>query len=175
METIHQYIENQMSDVVAKKKQNPIPSMLVLAVGIVLLIMMRTSEASDSLRMIMLTVGIICTALGFILTAMNLSGSMWHFFYKPTSCRMKGTKIYLSASDYHTALDAINKNDILAISQLKPQVSGNGALDLLFSTDGACLLLQAGRFEGSRFEPETPVACFQGADALTIIKLCKSN
>ena len=175
METIHQYIENQMNDVIVKKKQNPIPSLLVLAVGIVLLIMMRTLQASDSLRMIMLTVGIICTALGFILTAMNLSGSMWHFFYKPTSCRMKDTKIYLSASDYRTALDAMGSNDSLTISSLKPQVSGNGALDLLFSTDGACLLLLAGHYEGSRFESETPVACFHGADALSIMKLCKSN
>lgn len=175
METIHQFIENQMSDVIIKKKQNPIPGLLILAVGIVLLVLMSNLEASDSLRMVLLVIGIIGTAFGFILSAMNFSGALWYFVYKPSSCRMKDAKLYLSISDYRTALSAIEANDGHALSQLKPQVSGNSALDMLYSTDGACMLLQAGHYEGSRFEPETAVACFNGADALLIMKLCKSN
>jgi len=175
METIHQYIDNQMSDTVAKKKQNPLFGLLILAVGIVMLVLMRAMDAPDSLRMVMLTVGILCTAVGFIATAMNFSGALWHFVYKPTSCRMKDAKLYLSTSDYRTALDAIEASDGSALSRLKPLVSGNCALDVLYSTDGACMLLQAGRYEGSRFEPETAVVCFHGADALSIMKLCKSN
>lgn len=173
METIHQYIENHMSDTVAKKKQNPIAALLVLAAGITSLVLTRTMEASDSLLMTLLTIGIIFTAVGFIYTAMNLSGARWHFIYTPTSCRMIEAKLYLTNADYREALNAIQGNDSLALSRLKPQVSSNSALNMLYSTDGALVLVQAGRYEGNRFEPETPVACFRGTDALYIMKLCK--
>ena len=57
-----------MSGKITRKRNSPLPSLLVLAVGIGLLTLLRLAEMGDSLMSTCLTVGMIATVLGVILT-----------------------------------------------------------------------------------------------------------
>ena len=157
MKNIEQYIESEMSDKITRKRNSPLPCMLVLAIGISLLVLLRTAKMGDTLMATCLTIGIICTALGLILTAMNLSGAMTHFVYMPTRSRMKDKKIYLGVADYQHCRDVIASGDTRGLETLQAVTSSNSALRVLAARDKSIALIQAGRYDTGHFEVETPV------------------
>jgi hypothetical protein len=173
MNTIEQYIETEMVDKMKRKSNSPIPNILVLACGIALLVLIHNVSMSDSLTATCLTLGILGTAVGIVLLAMSLSGTLTHYVYLPTGSRMKKRKLYLGLDDYHLAVEAIGSANYKSMSTLQSTNSSNGALQLLYSRDGAIVLMQAGRYDTGHFEPETPVACLTGAETATIQHLCK--
>ena len=173
MKTIEQYIDTEMSGKITRKRNSPLPGLLVLAVGIAMWVLLCTADLGDSLSATCLTVGLIATALGLILTAMNLSGALTHFVYLPTRSRMRRRKCYLSIGDYQHCLDAIGSGNIGALATLLPVPGSNGALDLLYSRDHAVALLQAIRDNSGHFEPETPVIRLTGSEVTHIQSLCK--
>ena len=173
MNTIEQYIEAEMVGKMKRKSNSPIPNLLVLACGIVLLVVLHKVPMSDSLTATCLTLGLLGTAVGVVLTAMSLSGSMTHYVYLPTGSRMKKRKVYLGLDDYSLAVEAIASGNYKSLSTLKVTNTSNGALQLLYSRDGAIALVQAGRYDTGHFEPETPVACLTGVETATIQHLCK--
>lgn len=157
MKTIEQYIESEMSGKITRKKNSPVPSILVLAIGVGLLFLIRSVSLSDSLMVASLTIGIICTAVGLILTAMSLTGAMSHFVYLPTHSRMKEKKVYVSGDDYKDIVDAIVNCNLQSLATIRPVVSSNSAVRILASCDGECALIQAIRDQSGHFEPETDV------------------
>ena len=173
MNTIEQYIEAEMSGKITRKKNSPLPSLLVLAVGIGLLVLLRTTQLDDTLMTTCLTFGIICTALGLILTAMSLSGAMSHYVYLPTRSRMREKKVYVSGGDYKDVVDALAEGNLRSLATLRPVVSSNSALRILASSDGDCAMVQAGRYDTGHFEPETEVRLFSGPAAAAIHHLVK--
>ena len=173
MKTIEQYIETEMSDKIIRKRNSLLPYLLVLAVGIGFLLLMGTANLGDSLSSTCLTIGLIATAVGLILTAMNLSGAMTHFVYLPTHSRMKETKVYVSGDDYKDIADAIASGNLRPLATIRPVVSSNSAVRILASRDGACLLVQAVRDQSGHFEPETDVRLLTGPDAEPIQHLLK--
>ena len=173
MKTIEQYIETEMSGKITRKKNSPLPSMLVLVIGVGLLLLLRTATVSDTLMATCLTLGIICTALGLILMAMSLTGAMSHFVYLPTRSGMHEKKVYVSTEDYSLVVDAIENNDQRSLALLRPVVSSNSALRILASRDGDCALLQAGRYDTGHFEPETEVCLLTGTSAIAIQHLVR--
>lgn len=173
MKTIEQYIDTEMSGKITRKRNSPLPGLLVLAVGIAMWVLLCTADLGDSLSATCLTVGLIATALGLILTAMNLSGALTHFVYLPTRSRMRRRKCYLSIGDYQHCLDAIGSGNIGALATLLPVTGSNEALDLLYSHDHAVALLQAIRDNSGHFEPETPVLRLTGTEVTHIQSLCK--
>lgn len=173
MKTIEQYIETEMSGKISRKRNSPLPSMLVLAVGIGLLVLLRVAKMGDSLGTASLTLGIIFTALGLIHTAMSLSGAMSHFVYLPTHSRMKEKKVYVSAGDYQDLADAIASGNLQPFATIRPVVSSNSALRILASHDGECALVQAIRDQSGHFEPETDVRLLTGPSAAAIQHLMK--
>ena len=78
-----------MSGIIARKRNSPLPAVLVLVVGVGMLVLMSAARMGDILSATCLTVGLIGTVIGLILTAMNLSGAMTHFVYLPTRSRMR--------------------------------------------------------------------------------------
>lgn len=172
-QTINEFVASNMSDKIVQKAKSPLMGLIILAVGIGSLVLLGTQKMSDSLSATCLTMGIICTAVGFILTAMCLSKALGGYVYLPTGSHMKQRKCYLSNSDYKLSLEAINNNNIAVIGSIQPVVSSNSAIDVLYSRDHAIALLQAGRYEGNNFVPETPVQCIIGADVTHIQTLCK--
>lgn len=168
MKTIEQYIETEMSGKITRKKNSPLPSMLVLVIGVGLLVLLRTATMSDTLTTSCLTIGIICTALGLVLTAMNITGAMSHYVYLPTHSSMHEKKVYVSTEDYSLVVDAIENRNQRSLALLRPVVSSNSALRILASRDGDCALLQAGRYDTGHFEPETEVCLLTGTSAAAI-------
>lgn len=158
---------------ISRKRNSPLPNLLVLAVGVGLLVLLRTTTLGDSLGTTCLTVGIICTALGFVLTAMNLSGAMTHFVYLPTRSRMKEKKVYISGDDYNDISDAIVSGNLQPLATIRPMVSSNSAVRILASRDGECVLIQAIRDQSGHFEPETDVRVLNGTAAAAIQHLLK--
>jgi hypothetical protein len=173
MKTIEQYIETEISGKISRKRNSPLPALMVLAVGICLLVLLRTTTLGDSLGTACLTVGIICIALGFVLTAMNLSGAMTHFVYLPTRSRMKEKKVYVSGDDYKDIADAIMSGNLQPLATIRPVVSSNSAVRILASCDGECVLIQAIRDQSGHFEPETEVRVLTSTAAAAIQHLMK--
>ncbi len=173
MKTIEQYIETEMSGKIARKRNSPLPSLLVLAVGVVCLLLLHSVKLSDSMSATCLTVGIICTAFGLILLAMNLSGAMTHFVYLPTHSRMREKKVYISGDDYKDVADAIVSGNLQTLATIRPVVSSNSAVRILASRDGECVLVQAIRDQSGHFEPETDVRVLTGTSAAAIQHLLK--
>ena len=173
MKTIEQYIDAEMNGKITRKKNSPLSSILILAVGIGLLVLLRIADMGDSLGTACLTIGIIAVALGLVLTAMSLTGAMSHFVYLPTRCRMKEKKVYVSSSDYKDIADAVQQSDLRSLATIRPVVSSNSALRILASRDGDCALIQAGRYDTGHFEPETDVRAFIGPGAAAIQSLIR--
>ncbi len=157
MKTIEQYIETEMSGKIARKRNSPLPAVLVLVVGVGMLVLMSAARMGDILSATCLTVGLIGTVIGLILTAMNLTGAMTHFVYLPTRSCMREKKVYLGGDDYRDIVEAINNGDFQKLADLSPVVSSNSAVRLLASRDGECVLVQAVRDQNGHFEPETEV------------------
>ena len=118
MKTIEQYIETEMSGIIARKRNSPLPAVLVLVVGVGMLVLMSAARMGDILSATCLTVGLIGTVIGLILTAMNLSGAMTHFVYLPTRSRMREKKVYLGGDDYRDIVEAINNGDFQKLADL---------------------------------------------------------
>ncbi len=172
-QTIDEYVAAEMSDKIKRKSKSPLLGLLILAVGIGLLVMLRTQKMGDTLMTLCLTVGIIALGVGLVLTAMCLTGAISRYVYLPTHSRMTRRKCYLSIGDYQHCLDAIGSGNIGALATLLPVTGSNEALDLLYSRDHAVALLQAIRDNSGHFEPETPVIRLTGTEVTHIQALCK--
>lgn len=172
-QTIDEYVAAEMSDKIKRKAKTPLLGLLILAVGIFLLVMLRTQKMDDTLMMLCLTVGIIALGVGIIITAICLTGAISHYVYKPTHSRMKQRKCYLSLDDYKLCIEAIGCNNLTTLGALHPVTSSNSALNILYSRDHAIALLQAIRDNSGHFEPETPVIRLTGSEVTHIQSLCK--
>lgn len=173
IQTINEYIAAEMGGKIVRKRKSPLAGLLLIAVGVALMVLMHTSHMADSLQAAALTVGLICLALGLVLTAMALSGALWCYRYVATGSKLKEKKVYLGVDDYNKAAEALKGGDKGALGNLKAVVSSNGALHVLRSMDGSIALLQAGRFDTGHFEAETPVMVLVGTEVAAIESLCK--
>lgn len=170
-QAIDEYIATEMGDKIVRKAQSPLLGIVTLAIGIGLLVFFRTQKMSDSLMALCLTAGLIALGVGLVLTALCLTKAVWHYVYKPTRCRMKKRRCYLSVSDYQHCLDAISENNLSAIGIVTPVTSSNSALDILYSRDHSIALLQAIRDNSGHFEPESTVIQFTGTEVTHIQSL----
>lgn len=173
MKTINEYIASEMGGKIVKHAKSPVTGLLVLAAGVALLVLMRTMAMVDSLQALVLTVGVLATGVGIVLTAMCLTGAMSHYRYEPTHSTMRERKVYLGASDFQLCRDALMGGDLAVVGKVVPVNSTNAALHLLYSRDHAVALLQAGRFDTGHFEPETEVRVLTGTEVAAIESLCK--
>lgn len=167
-QTIDEYVASEMGDKVARKAKSPLLGLLILAIGIFLLVMLRTQNMGDTLMTLCLTVGIIALGVGLILTVMCLTKAIWHYVYKPTHSRMKQRKCYLGMTDYQHCMESIGENNLSALATLLPVTSSNCAISLLYSRDHAIALLQAGRCDSGHFVPETQVVLLTGTEVIRI-------
>lgn len=173
MNTIEEYINTEMNGKIVRKKNSPLPSLLVLAVGIGLLVLIRTKPLSDSLMATCLTIGLIATVVGFILTAMSITGAMTHFVYLPTRSRMKDRKVYVSGDDFKDIVEALGNGDLQTLATLRPVVSSNSAMRILVSADKECALIQAIRDQSGHFESETAIKVLTGKEVAAVEHLLK--
>lgn len=173
MNTIEEYINTEMNGKIVRKKNSPLPSSLVLAVGIGLLVLIRTKPLSDSLMATCLTIGLIATVVGLILTAMSITGAMTHFVYLPTRSRMKDRKVYVSGDDFKDIVEALGNGDLQTLATLRPVVSSNSAMRILVSADKECALVQAIRDQSGHFESETATKVLTGKEVAAVEHLLK--
>ena len=173
MNTIEQYIDTEMSSRITRKRNSPLPSLLVLAVGIALLILLRIGQMGDTLMATCLTLGLILTGTGLFLTGMSLSGAMTHLVYLPTRSRMRERKVYVGADDYKVIANALSDGDMQPLYNIRPVVGSNTALRIIASRDGACALMQAIRDQGGHFEPDSNVRLLTDADTAVLQHLMK--
>ena len=171
--TLDEDVATEMSDRIVRKAKSPIMGLIFMAIGIILLVMLRTQKMGDTLMTLCLTVGIIVLAAGFILTAMCFSKALWHYSYIPTKSSMRQRKCYLCIDDYKLCLEAIRSNNYAVLGSLQPVVSSNSAVSILYSRDRFIALLQAGRYDSNNFEPETPVLVIIGDEMEPLKTLLK--
>ena len=173
IKTIEEYIATEMVGKIERKKNFPLLGLVLLAAGVAMLVLMAGIQNADSLQTFLLTAGMICVAVGFLLTAMGLSGALFHYRYAATGSRIKERKVYLSLEDYRTAYDALTTGTAGDLASVKPVVSSNCALRVLRSKDGSIALVQGGRYDTGHFEVETPVKVLVGTEVAAIEALCR--
>ena len=171
--TIEEYIATEMIGKIDRRKDFPVAGLALLAIGAVMMVLMVNTHDADSLQTLLLTAGMICIAVGLLLTVMHLSGAIRHYRYIATGSRMKERKVYLDVADYRTAVDALASGHKTELGSLKPVVSSNSALRVLRSRDGAVALVQAGRYDTGHCEVETPVTTLVGTEVAAIEALCR--
>lgn len=172
IQTINEYIAAEMGGKIVCKRKSPLAGLLLIAVGVALMVLMNSTHMADSLQASALTLGLICLALGLVLTAMAFSGALWCYRYVATGSKLKEKKVYLGADDYNKAAEALRNGDKGDLGNLKAVVSSNSALHVLRSLDGSIALLQAGLDTG-HFEAATPVMVLVGTEVASIESLCK--
>lgn len=172
-QTIDEYITAVMGEDVTRKAKSPLLGLFIMAVGIGLLVLLRTQTMGDALMTSCLAIGMLLLGVGIVIAAMCFTKAIWHYVYKPTHCRMKWRKCYLGADDFRRCVEAINSGESKNLATLVPDTNSNSALRILYSRDHAVALLQAGRDDSGHFEPETPVLQLSGKDVTWIHALCK--
>ncbi len=173
IQTIEEHIAAEMGGKIERKRNSIVVPLTVLAVGVGLIVLLTQTHMSDALSSTCLTVGLIATALGIILTAMNLSGALCHYRYVSTGSRMKDRKVYLLADDYRKAVEALTEGRLATLGDLHPVNSSNCALRILGSQDGSIALVQPMRDESGHFVPDAPVRSFVGTEVAHIHSLCR--
>lgn len=173
IQTIEEHIAAEMGGKIERKRNSIVLPLTVLAVGVGLIVLLTQTRLTDALSSACLTVGLIATALGIILTAMNLSGALCHYRYVSTGSRMKDHKVYLTADDYRKALDALKEDRMEELSGLHPVNSSNCALRILAGRDRSIALVQPMRDESGHLAPDAPVRCLVGTEVAHIKTLCK--
>lgn len=173
IKTIEEYIATEMVGKIERKKNFPLLGLVLLAAGVAMLMLMAGIKNADSLQTFLLTAGMICVAVWFLLTAMGLSGALFHYRYAATGSRIKEHKVYLSPEDYRVAYDALTTGATGDLATVKPVVSSNCALRVLRSKDGSIALVQGGRYDTGHFEAETPVKVLVGTEVAAIEALCR--
>lgn len=173
IKTIDEYIAAEMGGKIERKKNFPLLGLVLLAAGVAMLVLMAGIQNADSLQTLLLTAGMICTALGLLFTLMALSGALFYYRYAATGSRIKERKVYLSPEDYRVAYDALTTAATGDLASVKPVVSSNCALRVLRSKDGSIALVQGGRYDTGHFEVETPVKVFVGTEVAAIEALCR--
>jgi hypothetical protein len=173
IKTIEEHIATEMGGKIERKKNFPLLGLVLLAAGVAMLVLMAGIQNADSLQTLLLTAGMICTALGLLFTLMALSGALFHYRYAATGSRIKERKVYLNPEDYRTAYDALTTDATGDLASVKPVVSSNSALRVLRSKDGSIALVQGGRYDTGHFEAETPVKVLVGTEVAATEALCK--
>lgn len=173
IQSIEEHIAAEMGGKIVRKRNSILVPLLVLIIGIGLLVLLTQSHMSDALSSACLTVGLIATVLGLVLTAMNLSGALSHYQYASTGSRMKDHKVYLTVDGYRKATDALSTGNMSSLSDLQPVTSSNTALHILVCKDDSIALVQPLRDESGHLEPDAPVKCLVGTEVASLHKLCK--
>ena len=171
--SIDEYIATEMCGKIVRKKEFPIAGVALLAVGALLSVLMVGTHNGSNLQTLLLTAATISIAIGLLLTAMGLSGAQWHYSYVATGSRLKERKVYLSATDYSKAVEALAAGSYTALGRLTPLVSSNGLVRVLRSNDGSIALLQACRNDVGHMEYETPPVVLDSTDVAALETLCR--
>ena len=173
IQSIEEHIAAEMGGKIVHKRNSILAPLAVLLIGIGSIVLLTQTHMSDALSSTLLTAGLIFTALGLILTAMNLSGALCHYTYVSTGSRMKDHKVYLTADDYRKAVDALSTGNTAALGELHPVNSSNTALRILVCKDESIVLLQPMRDESGHLAPDAPVVCLVGTEVAHIHSLCR--
>lgn len=176
MKTIEQYIETELSDEMANKKET-LSSLFVLIVGIGLWVLPRIVEMDNNMISSCITLALICTVVGIITTGMSISGAMSHYLYLPTRSRMREKMIYINNIDYSDVIATLTQGGTAEIqstaTMLWPVAKSSHAIRIFTSRDRACVLIQAGRENAGHFTPETDVCMLTGTKVEAIRPLLR--
>ncbi len=171
--TIEEYIQTTMNNKIACRTNNPTVYFATLAAGVTLLVSLKFVHTGDSLQMVMLTGGLVLLAIGLVLTAMWLSGALWHYIWLPTRSRMKEMRIYMPQDKYATLVEGLKRGDKHILEDTTPAGDGNSVVRILYSRDRTIAIVQACHEEGNHLEPDTTPLCFNGDEPLFIKAICK--
>lgn len=164
--SIEEYIKNNSEPQIIAHKKSPLPSLLVLACGIVLIVLSNGLHSHDSLQMVVLTIGAISAITGAIMAALCF-GKTSNYVYHPTNSHMKLHHCYVPNIYNQKIRESLASGNMDILKTIKHENSTNTRLDILISKDGAFALLQMQEF-GTIFEPATPVAKIAGDEALKV-------
>ena len=165
IQNIEEYIAGEMAGKVVRKAKSPLAWILLTAIGAAALVASFAGSVTDSMQMLLLTLGVTAVLVGGVLTALCLTKTLWYYYYEPTHSRVRTKLIYYTTDEYAKCCDALAKGEYNCLGNLQPQITSLLVLQAAWSSDGSFALLQAGRHDSGRVLPETEVARLEGTEA----------
>lgn len=170
---INEYISTQMNGKIERRGNSPLAPAIITVAGAAILLLTLTAHTFDSLQATLLSIGFLVCATGLLWVILCLSKTLWHYYYLTSSSPMRKKTIYLSAEEYHRCTEMLTDGHPEDIASIRPVPSSNNVLHLVYSRDLGLVLLQTGRMDTSRLEPNSQVVALTGSDATTIAPLLR--
>lgn len=146
--------------IVEKRRPSPIPALCSLVVGGAITFAGLALQLPDSLRYMLISIGMILLLLGLTFIFMFFDKKTGHYVYLPTKSRIKTHKIYISSSDRELCREILQSGDLERLPQVKQNINSQFLLIIKISTDNRFAAVQLYEHDMS-FSPITmPVAVY---------------
>lgn len=171
MKTIEEYLNSE--PIFEKKKNNPLISVLIIVASIVILILSLQMSAGDSVRMLLLSVGILGILVGAGLFIGQCCSS--HYEYSPTHSKMKRYHRYIDSDNRQLCRDILSNKDMTKLSGVQTCASSSFMLVFYLSVDKQFGVVQLQEYIPHNFEPTTEVETLNtdGVKAIQHILCCE--
>lgn len=164
---IEEYLATDNSNKYTKCTGCPWWGIGILIVSIAILACSLRLVGGDTVKMLLLTLGILGIIVGAALIIACCTGRSYRL--KATGQRLKAIKIYIDASDRQKCKDAIVENNPKKLAGVATTASSCTLLQIVCTDDRRYALVQLEEYVPHSFIPVTPVAEMVGEDTANMI------
>ena len=158
--------------IVEKHRPSPIPTLCSHVAGGAITVAGIALQLPDSLRYLLISIGIILLLLGLTFFFMLFDKKSGRYIYTSTKSRIKTHKIYISSADRELCREILQSGDLKRLPQVGHNINSQFLLIIKISTDNRFAAVQLYEHDMS-FSPVTmPVAVYnsQVDPVITFIK-----
>jgi hypothetical protein len=171
---IEERIQNMKEEKILKVKSNPLGSIMIMIVGIVIIIVGATIIHSESLTPLLVIAGIATASVGIFYLLKKTGKNSGDYIYEPTGKKLKKYKIYIDSNDAKKAIACISNNNFSGIKNIKKTIDSGYLMEIRGTDDGLIFLFQLLEYIPHNYEPSSPVIVLQGEDAKMMFDFVKS-
>ena len=160
-----------MTGQIKRRGNSPLASIITTIIGIAILIITYTTHLNEVIQTTLLTIGTLFAVAGIIWCTLCLTKTLWHYHYLPGNTPMRDKTIYLSTADFRNCTEMLENGNTEALGTLRPTLSSNMVLRIIYSVDLNIALMQTCRMETAQQEPASPVKVLTGEEVRHISTL----
>jgi hypothetical protein len=174
LERIENKIQNMKEEQILKVKSNPLGSIGIMILGIIIAILGITVVHSESLSPLLAVAGGATAITGVIYLLMKTGKNAGDYIYESTGKKLKKYNVYIDAHDAKKVISCISNNNFNGLKGIKKTVDSGFLLEMRGTDDGLIFLFQLLEYIPHSFVPSSPVIVLRGEDAKSMLELVKS-
>ena len=171
LESLEEKIKNMEDEKIIKMKNNPLYSIVLLVIGVVIVVLGAAMIQSGSLKILTIASGIIIAVVGLVFVVKN-TGSC--YIYEPTGKKLKKYKVSLDESDAKKMVSCISNHNFTAVKYMKSGIASGNLLEARGTDDGEVFLFQLSKYIPYEFVPSSQVVVLHGENAKLMLEFVKS-